>query len=140
MLTLEVLPGSYALVRLPGDTAVPEWVALARRFASVTRTPFELSLLVDADVVPDGLPVRADYRGLRVAGTLPLSSVGIIAGLSGVLAGAGIPLLPIATHDTDYLFVSSPDLPAAIAALERAGHVTSERPDPGRGRTDSPST
>jgi len=140
MPTLEVLAGSFALVRLAGDAAVPKWVALARRFASVTRTPSELSLLVDAEVVPDGLAVRADYRGLRVAGTLPLSSVGIIAGLSGVLAGAGIPLLPIATHDTDYLFVASSDLAAAVAALERAGHATSERPGPDRGRTDSPST
>jgi len=38
------------------------------------------------------------------------------------LAEAGIPLLPIATHDTDYLFLREADLARGIAALERAGH------------------
>ena len=122
-MTLEILPGRFALVRLPGDAAVPEWTALARRFVSVTRTPSELSILADAEVVPAGLAVRDDYRGLRVAGTLPLAAVGIIAGLSRALADAGIALVPIATHDTDYLFVASKDLAAARAALERAGHA-----------------
>jgi hypothetical protein len=122
MLTLEILPGSFALVHLPGDAAVPMWLAGARRFSSSTRTPGELSLLVDAEVVPDGLAVRSDYRGLRVAGSLPLESVGIIAGLSGALAAAGIPLLAIATHDTDYLFVAGSDLERAREALEGAGH------------------
>jgi hypothetical protein len=122
MLTLEVLPGSFALVRLPGDAPLPTWLALARRFASVTRTVDELSLLVDAEVVPDGLAVRADYRGLRVAGTLPLATVGIMAGLSRALADAGIALLPIATHDTDYLFVAEADLAGARAALVHAGY------------------
>jgi len=122
MLTLEVLPGAFALVRLPGDAPAPAWLAGARRFVSVTRTPGELSILADADAVPEGLAVRADYRGLRVAGTLPLSAVGIIAGLSRSLADAGIALLPIATHDTDYLFVAGADLAAVRSALERAGH------------------
>jgi len=126
MLTLEILPGRFALVRLPGDAAVPTWLAGARRFSSSTRTPHEFSLLVDAEIVPDGLAVRSDYRGLRVAGSLPLESVGIMAGLSGALAAAGIPLLPIATHDTDYLFVADQDLAQARAALERGGYVVGE--------------
>ena len=116
------MPGRFALVRLPGDAAVPDWAALARRFASVTRTPSELSFLLDAEVVPEGLAVRTDYRGLRVAGTLPLDSVGIMAGLSGALVEARIPILPIATHDTDYLFVFDVDFEGTCAALEHAGH------------------
>ena len=120
-MTLEILPGRFALVRLAGASAVPEWLARAARFASVTRTASELSILADAEVVPAGLAVRADYRGLRVAGTLPLDAVGVIAALSRALAGAGIALLPIATHDTDYLFVT--DLDGARAALERAGYA-----------------
>jgi len=39
------------------------------------------------------------------------------------LAEAGVSVMAIATYDTDTLFVPAPDLPAALAALESAGHV-----------------
>ena len=121
-LDLDLLPGCFALCRLAGDTATPAWTALVRRFLSLTRTPDELSIACDAEVVPAGLAVHDDYRAFRVRGRLALDVVGVIAALAPPLAEAGIPILPIATHDTDYLLVREPDLARAIAALENAGH------------------
>ena len=42
--------------------------------------------------------------------------------LAGPLAGAGISIFNISTHDTDYVLVKSADLARAVSALEGAGH------------------
>jgi len=121
-LSLDVLPGRFALCRLAGEADLPPWTRVARRFLTVTRTPGELSIIADAEVVPAGAAAVPDYCALRVSGPLALDVVGVIAALSPPLADAGIPILPIATHDTDYLFLRESDLARAIAALEGAGH------------------
>ena len=48
---------------------------------------------------------------------------GIGSSISKALADAGISVSPIATYDTDYLFVKAERLQDAIAALRSAGHV-----------------
>ena len=121
-LSLDVLPGRFALCRLAGEADLPPWTRVARRFLTVTRTPGELSIIADAEVVPAGAAAVSDYCALRVCGPLALDVVGVIAALVPPLADAGIPILPIATHDTDYLFLRESDLARAIAALEGAGH------------------
>jgi hypothetical protein len=121
-LLLDLLPGRFALCRLAAADAVPGWALAGRRFVSVSRTPEELSIVCDAEVAPAGVAAVRDYCGLRVRGPLALDAVGVIAALAPPLAEAGIPLLPIATHDTDYLFLREADLARGIAALERAGH------------------
>ena len=121
-LALDVLPGRFALCRLAGEADLPLWTLAVRRFLAVTRTPGELSIIADAEVVPAGAAAVPDYRALRVRGPLALDIVGVIAALAPPLADVGIPILPIATHDTDYLFLRESDLARAIAALEVAGH------------------
>ena len=44
------------------------------------------------------------------------------AALTAPLAEAQVSVLPIATYDTDYLFVREETLSRAVAALEAAGH------------------
>jgi hypothetical protein len=43
--------------------------------------------------------------------------------MASPLAEAKISLFAVSTFDTDYLLVAAGTLPAAIAALERAGHT-----------------
>jgi hypothetical protein len=119
---LDVLPGHFALCRLPASAAVPPWTEAARRFLTVSRTADELSIVADAEVVPAGVAVRDDFRAFRVRGPLPLEAVGILAALTVPLAQANIAVFAIATHDTDYLLLRESDLPSAVTALERAGH------------------
>ena len=121
-LVLDVLPGRLALCRLAGDVATPAWVADARRFLTISRTPDELSIVADAEVVPPGAAVMSDYCALKIGGPVPLDTVGVLAALVVPLAKARIPVFPIGTHDTDYLLLRESDLAAATGALERAGH------------------
>jgi len=120
-LTLDVLPGSYAICRLEADAALPQWIAGA--FTSITRTASELSIVCDDASVPAAVKAERRYRGLAVRGPLEFSLVGILAGLSGVLAAASVSIFAVSTHDTDYLFVRGEDLERAVAALRGAGHT-----------------
>jgi uncharacterized protein len=115
-LDLRLLPGRFAVCRLPPDAPAPE------RFWSLTRTDDELSVICAEDAVPDGATVRRGWRALQVAGPLDFALTGVAAALTTPLAAAGVSVLPVATYDTDYLFVEDISLARAVAALEAAGH------------------
>jgi uncharacterized protein len=118
---LSVLPGSFAIVRMARDAALPPW-AIARDFFSVTRTSEELSVVCQENQVPAGFEAETGWRALKVQGPFALSEIGVLAALAAPLAGAKVSLFAISTFDTDYLLVSEKKLDAAIAALKAAGH------------------
>ena len=120
---LERVPGSYAVYRLDPDAPVPDWASNTDAgLASVTRTRDELSVICPAEDVPEDATAERGWACLRVAGTLDFDQTGIAASLTVPLAEAAIPVLVIATHDTDYLLVREADLDRALAALAAAGH------------------
>jgi hypothetical protein len=123
-MTLDLMPGSHAICRLPAGAALPKW-ADGGAFCSVTRTATELSIVCASGGVPAGVQAQRAYRGLMVRGPLDFSLVGIVAQLSATLAAAEISIFVVSTHDTDYLFVREADLERAIGALRGAGHVVS---------------
>ena len=86
------------------------------------RTPDELSVVCAADAVPAGVRAERGWKALAVDGPLAFELTGILAGLTGVLARAGVPLFALSTHDTDLLLVREADLERAVAALRAAGH------------------
>jgi hypothetical protein len=65
------------------------------------------------------------WRYVRVAGTIPLAVVGVLASLTAPLAEAGISVFAVSTFDTDYLLVKEQDLGKALAALRKQGHAVS---------------
>jgi hypothetical protein len=124
--TLFLLRGHFAVARLPPDEALPVWAAGS--VSSVTRTQEELSILCAVERVPPEIEAERGWRGLRVAGPLDFSEVGVLASLSGPLAEAGVSVLAVSTYDTDYLFVREDALTDALRALRQAGHrVMSEQ-------------
>ena len=116
---LRVLPGEYAVWRLPPDAAMPQIEGGA--FLSLTRTPEEVSVVSVADAVPEGVRAERDFRCLAVIGPLEFAITGVVAGLSVPLAEAEIPIFVVSTYDTDYLLVRSQYLDRAIQALTNAG-------------------
>jgi hypothetical protein len=119
-LTLHLVPGIFAVCRLLPNAPVPEWAAGV--VVSVTRTSEELSVVCEEKYVPTGIQRQADFRCLKVAGPLAFEMTGVMAALAGPLADAGISLFPMATYDTDYLFVRSDEMKRAVAALRGVGH------------------
>lgn len=128
--TFRVHAERLAIARLALDAPFPEWARGA--FVSLTRTPDELSVVCAEVHVPPALPQARGRVALGIAGTLPMSSIGILAALCGALAAVRVPVFVLSTHDTDWLLVEAERFADARAALHALGHrVEGERP-PGR--------
>jgi hypothetical protein len=125
-LRVHTVPGRFAVCRLSAADAVPEW-AEGDGFLSITRTTDELSIVCADALVPPGTQCLRGYVAMRVEGTLAPELVGVLVSLATPLADAGIPILAIGTHDTDYVLVREADLESAIAALRQGGHEVSRR-------------
>jgi hypothetical protein len=115
------VPGRFAVCRLSPDDVVPSW-ANGPGFLSITRTDDELSIVCEDAAVPRRTECMRGYVAMRVEGTLPPELVGVLVALAKPLADAGIPILAIGTHDTDYVLVREVDVERAVDALRRAGH------------------
>jgi hypothetical protein len=126
-----VVPGTYAVCRLPAAADVPPWASAAGGFASVTRTAEELSIVCEEARVPapepEGLRREGGFALLKLHGPFPLNAVGILASVAKPLAEAGISLLAIGTFDTDYLLVKRALAEQAVATLVEAGHTLVDR-------------
>lgn len=86
-------------------------------------TDDELSLVCPEQNVPiSALQVELGWRAFRICGTLAFTLTGILAGITGVLADAGISLFALSTYNTDYVLVKASSLKAAVAALEAGGY------------------
>jgi uncharacterized glyoxalase superfamily protein PhnB len=115
-LTLEPLPGAFTVCK------PKEAVWMDRPFHFLARTDNELSLVCPTPDAPSDCEAREDgWRGLRVAGQMEFSLVGILSRLSSALAAAGVSLFAVSTYDTDYLFVKDAAYEKALNALRGAG-------------------
>lgn len=121
ILRFSVIPGSWAVVRLPPDAEVPA-EALAQPFHSVTRTPSELSIVCPESAAPPGTQAETGWALLGLVGPFPFSTVGVLSSVLAPLAAAGVSIFALSTFDTDYVLVKREKLDAATAALVAAGH------------------
>lgn len=120
-LRLRLMPGEYAVWRLPPDAPLPS--TETADFLSITRTADELSMVSSVADVPAGAPAETGWRCLGVVGPLAFELTGILASLSVPLARSEIAIFVVSTYDTDYLMVKSHDLDRACGALREDGHV-----------------
>jgi hypothetical protein len=111
------MPGEYSIVRLGPAETVPGW-AECGVFCSVTRTPEELSILVESAAVPGGFEMETGWQGLKLEGPFPFNAVGILSSILTPLADAGISILAVSTYDTDYVFVKASQMADALKVLE----------------------
>ena len=121
-LTLKLIPGEFAVARLPAADPVPNWAG-SRVFSSITRTADELSFICPVHQVPANLRRESGWRLVKFVGPFDFGAVGILASVAQPLAHARISLLAVGTFDTDYVLIKAAQLPEAIRVLEAAGHL-----------------
>jgi hypothetical protein len=124
-LRLRVLPGRLAVARLPGTAALPGW-ADGPGLVSITRREGELSIVCAEARVPAEVRAERGWRAVEVEGPLDFQELGVMHGLTGPLAGAGVSVLAISTYDTDVLVVREETLARAVEALRAAGYAVDE--------------
>ena len=122
-LALHLLPGRFAVCRLPPDAPLPE--ARSPGLWSATRTADELSIVLSEEERRPEWKAETGWRCLQVAGPLDFGLTGILASLATPLAAAGVSLFAVSTYDTDYVLVRQESLGRAREALEAAGHQVS---------------
>lgn len=128
-LTLTLLAESFTIHRFNAKAKIP-LPALRSPFFAITRTDDELSL-----VLPDSVEIARSGRRAReskgsdsgwacfkVEGPLEFGLVGVLAGIAGALAEAGVPIFALSTFDTDYILVKREQVRAAKEALTSAGY------------------
>lgn len=93
------------------------------RFLFIGRTDRELSIVCETEHVPRSTVERDDgWLGFRIEGQLEFSLIGVLAGISKVLAEASIGIFVISTFDTDYVLVKAINFNKAVSALTDAGY------------------
>lgn len=96
---------------------------LSAEFFFLARTAGELSLACPSDACPpDSIAAEHGWRAFCVEGKLDFALVGILAGITRVLAEKGISVFAASTFDTDYVLVKQDKLAEARAALRDAGY------------------
>jgi hypothetical protein len=120
-LTFRLIPGPFAVCRLPSKAPVPEW-AWSGPFTSVTRAADELSIVCLADNLPADLASKHHWMCFKLEGPFAFSEVGILASFIDPLVENGVPIFAISTFDTDYVLVNEEYAGITLGALKNAGH------------------
>ena len=71
---------------------------------------------------PEALRAERGWRGFCIKGELDFSLVGVLAKITGILAGKSIPVFTVSTFDTDYVFIKKENAAAASEALKCGGY------------------
>lgn len=117
---LQVIDGKFSVCKVENLRAVNFNVP----WLFVGKTDAEISVVCLTADVPHATLAREDgWRALRVAGQMAFGLTGVMAGLSTVLAQAGISLFAVSTFDTDYLLIKAENLAPAVKALEAGGYT-----------------
>ena len=130
-ITMEWLPGRYAVCRFDPSASTPGWALAGGGFVSITHSERELSIVAAESIVPAEVKAERGWAAMRVVGKLDFSIVGLLAKLTGALAEAGISCFAISTYDTDYILVKQQDADDAAEALGKVAQVT-RRPEAAR--------
>ena len=93
-----------------------------RRICLDHRTADELSIVCKESAVPAGSQADRGWECLKLEGPIPLSTVGVAAVFTALLAKAGVSVFLISTFDTDYLLIKGDALERATDALRGGGH------------------
>ena len=99
-------------------------IDLAADLYFIGKTDEELSLVCRTEDVPEKTAERDDgWRGFRIQGILDFSLIGILSGISSILAENKIGIFAVSTYNTDYILVKENNYERALSVLASAGYT-----------------
>lgn len=118
-MTIQALPDAFSVCKVADYTLVDREAV----FCFSGRTDAERSLVCRTQDVPDNVTAQEDgWRAMRITGTLDFSLIGVLAGISAVLAENGIGIFVLSTYDTDYILTKQETYARALQLLAQAGY------------------
>ncbi len=98
-------------------------ICLDKEFFFIGKTDEEISLVCKTEDTPADTIEREDgWKGFRIQGILDFSLIGILSGLSGILAENEIGIFAVSTYNTDYILVKSENFEKAMSVLREHGY------------------
>ena len=117
---LQIIEGKFSVCKVENLRAVNFNVP----WLFVGKTDAEISVVCLTADVPHATLAREDgWRALRVAEPMDFGLTGVLAGISTVLAQAGISIFAVSTFDTYYILIKAENLGLAQTALETGGYT-----------------
>ena len=96
---------------------------MTEQFCFTAATDEENSLVCPELLVPDNTIAQDDgWKCFRIIGPLEFSLIGILAGISEVLASNKIGIFAISTFNTDYILTKEENFEKALKVLKDAGY------------------
>ena len=118
-IVIEPLSDSFAVCKVEDYSQVDHSSA----FCFPQKTDEENSLVCLSEQVPDNITeIQNGWRAFRIKGQMEFSLIGILSGITTVLAGKAISIFAISTFNTDYILVQREDFSKAIEVLQKAGY------------------
>lgn len=98
-------------------------VDLNAAFCFVGKTDEENSLVCLTKDVPQNATERSDgWKAFRIQGILDFSLIGILSGISGILAENKIGIFVVSTFNTDYVLTKKEEYQKTVRVLGNAGY------------------
>ena len=119
-LRLKLLDDTFAIHRFSPSHKIPDAV-FGEGLLSIVRTDEELSIVCPESLHLDSEQCHRGWSCIKVSGPVDLNAVGVLSGLSKVLAEARISIFVVSTYDTDYILIPTEKSLGAIVALKTAG-------------------
>lgn len=89
----------------------------------IGKTDEEKSLVCVTREVPENVIEREDgWKAFRIRGVLDFSLIGILAGISELMAQNKIGIFAVSTYNTDYILIKKENYQKALQVLENAGY------------------
>ncbi len=96
---------------------------LTKEFFFMAKTDEEISLVCKTADAPKETVAREDgWRAFRIEGVLDFSLIGILSGITSILAENQIGIFAVSTYNTDYILVKKENFEKALKALTCAGY------------------
>lgn len=93
-------------------------------FCFIGKTNEEKSLVcITENVSKNVIECDSGWKAFRIQGILDFSLIGILSGISAILAENNIGLCAVSTYNTDYIFVKRENYKKALDVLDTAGYV-----------------
>lgn len=112
---------AWALSICKPDDLEGNWYAQSS-FWSVTRTASEYSVICETSFIPAGMKAEHSWVAYEVEGPIAFDVIGVLSGLSSVMAQERISILAVSTYDTDYILVKHDKRDVAENAWHGAGY------------------
>jgi hypothetical protein len=120
-LPLVVQPEQLWMHRVDPAATALDWLGAAS-WSATMRTRDELTVVCDVADVAAATATTGPYRAIKVDAVLDHDVIGVLAGIAGPLAEAGISIFSVSTFDTDYTLIPEHRLTEAIDALQLAAY------------------